>query len=88
MPGSAAACWDSTNDIRRRARTSPGKSEKQKSELAKAITRDVTGILGYGDDSVSVAFEEVDSSRWRDDVYVPDIVSQPDKLYKKPGYKM
>jgi len=64
----------------------PGKARPKK--LAEAITRDVTAILSYGDESVSVALEEVDAERWRNDVYIPDIINQPDKLYKKPGYKM
>ena len=63
----------------------PGKARPK---LAEAITRDVTAILSYGDESVSVALEEVDAERWRNDVYIPDIINQPDKLYKKPGYKM
>jgi 4-oxalocrotonate tautomerase len=32
----------------------PGKSEKQKARLTKAIVRDVTGIVNYGEESVSV----------------------------------
>ena len=64
----------------------PGKSEAKKHELADAITRDVMQILNYGEASVSVAFEEVDAAHWRDEVYIPDIVRQPKKLYKKPGY--
>ncbi|RDU97621.1 hypothetical protein DWV00_17235 [Trinickia dinghuensis] len=45
-------------------------------------------ILGYGQESVSVAFEEIEASRWKSDVYVPDIQGRPDTLLKKPGYKM
>ena len=37
----------------------PGKSAEQKRRLSDAIVRDVTSILNYGDESVSVAFEEV-----------------------------
>lgn len=66
----------------------PGKTEAQKTKLAEAITREVTQILGNGEASVSVSFEEVDSSRWREEVYLPDIAAQPDRLYKKPGYEM
>lgn len=66
----------------------PGKSEKQKADLAEAITRDVTGILGYGEESVSVGFEEVDAGSWRDKVWKPDIVARASTLYKKPGYRM
>jgi 4-oxalocrotonate tautomerase len=42
----------------------PGKTEKQKTRLAMAITKNVTEILGYGDDSVSVAMEEVGPQDW------------------------
>jgi 4-oxalocrotonate tautomerase len=64
----------------------PGKSEKQKARLAEAIAKEVMDILGYGEESVSVAFEEVSSRDWAEKVYKPDIASKPDKLYKKPGY--
>ncbi len=66
----------------------PGKSEEQKRRLAEAITRDVTKVLHYGDESVSVAFEEVDASDWAERVYRPDIVRKADTIYKKPGYSM
>ena len=36
----------------------PGKSEQQKTRLAEAITKDVTDILQYGGESISVAMEE------------------------------
>ena len=42
--------------------------------LAQAITDDITRVLNYGDESVSVAIEEVDSSDWAEKVYRPDIV--------------
>jgi 4-oxalocrotonate tautomerase len=66
----------------------PGKSEQQKKELAAQITESAKSVLGYGDESVSVAFEEVTAQDWKETVYVPDILSKPDKLYKKPGYTM
>jgi 4-oxalocrotonate tautomerase len=64
----------------------PGKSEQQKTRLAKAITKDVMEILHYGDESVSVAMEEVKSSEWIESVYKPDIRKKWDMLYKTPGY--
>jgi 4-oxalocrotonate tautomerase len=64
----------------------PGKSEQQKTRLAEAITRDVMEILDYGDESVSVALEEVKSQDWLEKVCKPDIKSKWNKLYKKPGY--
>ena len=45
-------------------------------------------ILNYGEESVSVAFEEVNSQAWAEKVYRPDIQGKWDKLYKKPGYTM
>jgi 4-oxalocrotonate tautomerase len=66
----------------------PGKSEQQKRRLADAITRDVTTVLNYGDESVSVAFEEVTPDEWAEKVYRPDIVEKKATLYKKPGYTM
>jgi 4-oxalocrotonate tautomerase len=66
----------------------PGKSEQQKRRLAQAITDDVMSVLHYGDESVSVAFEEVDANDWAEKVYQRDIVRKADTLYKKPGYTM
>ena len=64
----------------------PGKSEKQKVRLAEAIAKDVMDVLGYGEESVSVAMEEVEPEDWAEKVYKPDIVNKPEQLYKKPGY--
>ncbi len=66
----------------------PGQSEQRKRRLAQAITDDVMQVLRYGDESVSVAFEEVDAKDWAEQVYQPDIVRKADTLYKKPGYTM
>jgi 4-oxalocrotonate tautomerase len=66
----------------------PGKSEQQKQRLADAIARDATEILHYGEESVSVAMEEVASRDWAERVYRADIEAKPDQLYKKPGYKV
>lgn len=66
----------------------PGKSEKQKKRLADAITRDVMEVLDYGEESVSVALEEIAAAEWAEKVYRPDIAQNPAKLYKKPGYTM
>jgi 4-oxalocrotonate tautomerase len=64
----------------------PGPSEQQKVRLAAAITRDVTQILGLGEESVSVAIEQVEPGDWAARVYEPDIANKPEQLYKKPGY--
>ena len=66
----------------------PGKSEQQKRRLADEIVKDVTKVLHYGDESVSVAFEEVAPQDWAEQVYTRDIIRKPEQIYKKPGYTM
>jgi 4-oxalocrotonate tautomerase len=66
----------------------PGKTEQQKKLLADAITKDVMEILHYGDESVSVAMDEIGSLDWAEKVYEPDIKAKWNNLYKKPGYTM
>lgn len=66
----------------------PGKSEQQKTRLAERITRSIMKALNYGEESVSVGFEEITSRDWREQVYKPDIKDKWDRLYKKPGYEM
>jgi 4-oxalocrotonate tautomerase len=43
-------------------------------------------VLNYGEESVSVALEEIEPGVWMDQVYKPDILGKPDQIYKKPGY--
>lgn len=66
----------------------PGKTEKQKEQLAQRISQAVMDVLDYGEESVSVAMEEVRSGDWAKQVYQPDIKAKWDSLYKKPGYTM
>ncbi|MFL5240726.1 MAG: tautomerase family protein [Gemmataceae bacterium] len=66
----------------------PGKSERQKARLAEAIAKDVMEVLDYGEESVSVAMEEIEAQNWAEQVYKPDIMNKPDQLYKKPGYDL
>ena len=65
----------------------PGKSEKQKIRLAEEIVKDVVAVLHYGEESVSLAIEEVKQEDWKEKVYKPDIQDKWEKLYKKPGYE-
>jgi 4-oxalocrotonate tautomerase len=48
----------------------PGKSEAQKTRLAEAITKSVMDMLHYGDESVSVALEEVSTRDWAEKVFI------------------
>ena len=66
----------------------PGRSEQAKQRLADAIVKDVVDIVGCGEESVSVAIEEVDPKDWKEKVYDPLIRGKMDTLYKKPGYSM
>jgi 4-oxalocrotonate tautomerase len=66
----------------------PGRSEQQKIRLAEAIVKDVVAIIKCGEESVSVAIEEIKPEDWAEKVYKPDILNTPGKLYKKPGYSM
>ena len=64
----------------------PGKSEQQKARLAEEIVKDVMNVLNYGEESVSVAIEEVKAEDWAEKVYKPDILNKLENLYKKPAY--
>ncbi len=66
----------------------PGRSEQQKTRLAEQIVKDVVSIIKCGEESVSVAIEEIKPEDWAEKVYKPDILNTPGKLYKKPGYSM
>ncbi len=66
----------------------PGRSEEQKIRLAEQIVKDVVAIIKCGEESVSVAIEEIKPEDWAEKVYRPDILNTPGKLYKKPGYSM
>jgi 4-oxalocrotonate tautomerase len=58
----------------------PGETEAQKKKLTDAIVRGVRSAFGYGEESVSVGFEEVTSSEWDKKVFKPDILDKWDTL--------
>ena len=64
----------------------PGRSEKQKMELAEKIVEDVSAIAKCDATAISVSFEEVGSEEWFEKVYEPDILNKKDQLVIKPGY--
>jgi 4-oxalocrotonate tautomerase len=64
----------------------PGRSEQQKIQLAEQIVKDVVSLLECTEESVSVGIEEIKPGDWAEKVYKPDILNNPEKLYKKPGY--
>jgi 4-oxalocrotonate tautomerase len=63
-----------------------GKSEEQKARLTAAIVRDVMEYLDFGEEAVSVAFEEIAREDWAEKVYRPEIQGKRTTLYKEPGY--
>jgi 4-oxalocrotonate tautomerase len=63
-----------------------GRSEQSKAKLAEEVTKAVTSTLNLGQESVSVALEDVAPSDWTEKVYKPDIVGKSETIYKKPGY--
>ncbi len=63
-----------------------GRSEQQKAALTEAITKAVMAEADCTETVVSILIEDVEKSRWADDVYRPDILGQWDKLAKKPDY--
>jgi 4-oxalocrotonate tautomerase len=63
-----------------------GRSKQQKEALAAAVTKAVTSTLGYGEESVSVAIEDIAPEHWVEDVYKPDILRKAETVYKQPGY--
>lgn len=64
----------------------PGKSEKQKRELTERIVKDVMDVLDYGEESVSVAMEEVTAPDWLEKIYRLDIQNKWGHVDKKPEY--
>ena len=66
----------------------PGKSERQKASLADKIAKDLMDVFSYGEESVSVGFEEIESQDWKEKVLKPDIQDKWGQIYKKPGYEM
>jgi len=63
-----------------------GKSEQKKKRLAQEVTKAVMTTLNYGEESVSVGIEDIESSDRAEKVYKPDILGKPETIYKQPGY--
>jgi 4-oxalocrotonate tautomerase len=63
-----------------------GRSEQQKARLAEEISKTVMANLNCEEKSVSVGIEDVKPQDWAEKVYKPDILGNPETIYKKPGY--
>ncbi|HXH51682.1 MAG TPA: tautomerase family protein [Terriglobia bacterium] len=64
----------------------PGRSEQMKTRLAEEVAKGVMNVLNFGEESISVAIEEIEPQDWAEKVYKPDILDKPERIYKKPGY--
>ena len=64
----------------------PGRSEEQKEQLVKAITKSVMDITIAPERVVSIAIEEIAPEEWPEKVYRPDILDKQGTIYKEPGY--
>ncbi len=51
-----------------------GKTEEQKKKLAEELTKTAMSVIGYGEESFSVAIEDIAPKDWADKVYHPDIM--------------
>jgi 4-oxalocrotonate tautomerase len=65
----------------------PGKSEQQKARLADKITKDIADVFNYGEESVSVGFEEVRSQDWKEKVYKTGHPRQMGQALQKAGIR-
>lgn len=65
-----------------------GKTEAQKKKLADELTKTAMSVIGYGEESFSVAIEDIEPNEWKEKIYQPDIINQKEKLYKATGYIM
>ena len=64
----------------------PGRSEQMKAQLAEEVAKGIMKVLNFPEESISVAIEEIEPQDWAEKVYKPDILDNPERIYKKPGY--
>lgn len=66
----------------------PGRTKKQKEEMAREVTNAIIKTAACKATSVSIAVEEIKRSDWKKKVYIPYIVKKAKYLIQKPGYEM
>src|SRR5260221_14055262 len=67
-------------------KTVPGKSEQEKTRLAEEITQAVMDVLHYDADSAPVPIEEIKPHHSPEKLSIPETLTSPEQLYKKPGH--
>ncbi|MBW1602691.1 tautomerase family protein [Streptomyces sp. JJ66] len=55
-------------------------------ELVGSLTETITRTFGCEPDSVSIAVESVEPSRWRDEVQLPELEQRAHLLWKQPKH--
>ena len=59
-----------------------GRSEQQKTRIADEVTKAVMATANCAEDAVSVCIEDIAANDWTEKVYKPDILDNPESLYK------
>ena len=65
-----------------------GRSDEQKAALATTLADTIAATLGVESKFVSIAIDDVEGKAWKSDVYDTEIMADPARLYKKPGYSL
>jgi 4-oxalocrotonate tautomerase len=65
----------------------PGKSERQKVQLADAIAKDLTNALNFGEESVSVVIKETKSPDPGRNGHKPELITNPAKSVRSRSGK-
>lgn len=65
----------------------PGRTKEMKQNCADKVAATVAETLGCNISSVSVAFNEIEQSDWKD-FYNNTIMADEKALYVKPGYEV
>jgi 4-oxalocrotonate tautomerase len=65
-----------------------GQIGRTETRLAERIAKDVMAVLNYGEESVSIAMEEVKPDDWAEKISRPDIMREPDRaITAAPGLR-
>ena len=63
-----------------------GRSDQQKAKIAAEVTKAIIATADCSESAVSVCIQDIQPDAWTETVYKPDILGDPGKLFKKPGY--
>ncbi len=63
-------------------------TDHQKAQFAAELAQVTAQHMGVEEWAISVGIEPIEQDRWREAVYIPEIVVKQDLLAKTPGYSM